>query len=107
MNGITFAGFLLALNITGMLIMDGVREIVFGWCFVFDMLVNGGGMDGLDEWCMDGMDSGCMIDWGSFYIGRLNVLVNGMGMMVVGAMIVVGCMIVSVQFDGAGGSNNG
>lgn len=104
MNGITFAGLFLALNIAGMLIMDGVREVVFGWCFVFDLLVNGGGVDGLDDWCMDGMDgmdSGCMINWGSFYIGRLNVLVNGMGMMV------VGCMIVSVQFDGAGGSNNG
>lgn len=37
MDCITLAGFVLALDVTGVVIMNGVRKVVVCWCVVFHM----------------------------------------------------------------------
>lgn len=62
MDGISLAGLGLALDVTGMIIMDGVGEVVGCWCLVFDVLhvcwgscvVHGSGVQ----------NSSTVVDWG-------------------------------------------
>lgn len=69
--GISITGFVLLLDITGLYIMNGVREVVFGWSLVFGMLVHGGGNSFHQSW-----GSMLMVHWSVNLMVRWMVVIR-------------------------------
>lgn len=68
--GISITGFMLLFDITGLYIMYRVREVVFGWSFVFGMFVNRGGNSFHQSW-----GSMLMVHWGVNFMVRWMVII--------------------------------
>lgn len=62
MDGISLAGFRLALDVTGMIIMNGVGEVVGCWRLVFDVLHIGWGSSVVHGSGVQ--NSSTVVDWG-------------------------------------------
>lgn len=60
---VAIAGFMLLLDVTGLFIMNGVREVVLGWCLVFGVLVHGSGNSLYQSW-----GSMLVVHWSSFMV---------------------------------------
>ena len=74
MDLISVAGLVLALDVSGVLIMDGVRELVVGRSVVLDFLHNGvmdwSSVDGGHVVNWSGMDSSYVMHWSGMMMGR-------------------------------------